>query len=178
MLCLQIIWTTPRKILNKAFKLEMQKISTDKKCLKCHAIKNQSEFYRGISKVRDKEYPRIRTECKKCQIKKSHENYFKNHAINKKKHNDWYHGRYRKQALKEKYGLTSEQFEEMKKAQDGLCAICQKTQRSFHVDHDHQTKKVRGLLCQICNVGLGYFHDDIKRLAMAITYLKKTVSSV
>ncbi|MDQ3714717.1 MAG: endonuclease VII domain-containing protein [Actinomycetota bacterium] len=55
--------------------------------------------------------------------------------------------------------------------QDGLCAVCQMAPAG-HVDHDHDTGKVRGLLCFNCNGGLGQFKDRIDILAAAVDYLK------
>ncbi len=43
--------------------------------------------------------------------------------------------------------------------------------KSVHIDHCHKTGKVRGLLCKLCNCGLGYFRDDPKLMLAAITYL-------
>lgn len=61
----------------------------------------------------------------------------------------------RNRLLKKKYGITSEQYEEMLKAQDFKCAICKAPQEQyksrFAVDHSHVSNKVRGLLCIICN---------------------------
>lgn len=74
-----------------------------------------------------------------------------------------------------KYGLTEEQFRRMYLDQKGLCAICPKRMigRDCHVDHDHVTGKVRGLICSSCNTGLGFFKDSVRLLASAIVYLEK-----
>jgi hypothetical protein len=74
------------------------------------------------------------------------------------------------------YGLTVDEFEKMSSSQGGVCFICLKSQtvgRRLAVDHDHITKKVRGLLCNNCNVGLGYFKDDPELLRLAAAYLLK-----
>jgi hypothetical protein len=75
------------------------------------------------------------------------------------------------------YGLTPEQYNVMYVAQSGLCAICKKPPKQgqvLHVDHDHQTERVRGLLCLQCNNGLGSFRDNPELLAEAQVYLTKT----
>ena len=83
--------------------------------------------------------------------------------------------------LKNAYDLTTEQYQEMFKKQNGVCAICKKPETRkgrnsaillLSVDHNHKTKKVRGLLCQECNLLLGYSHDSIIILKEAIRYLK------
>lgn len=66
--------------------------------------------------------------------------------------------------------------------QDGLCAICKAPETpepkgNLHVDHDHTSGRVRGLLCFPCNAGLGSFKDDIERLEAAIEYLKMYASA-
>lgn len=81
----------------------------------------------------------------------------------------------RKHKLKMKYGLTPEQWDEMYKAQDGLCKICKNPPpqgKRLHVDHDHATKVVRGLLCPTCNMGVGSFLDNPERLREAAQYLE------
>ena len=71
-----------------------------------------------------------------------------------------------------KYGLTEKQFRALKRAQENRCAICgARLSGKICVDHDHTTKKVRGLLCHKCNTGLGFFEDDPIRLLRAIWYL-------
>lgn len=77
--------------------------------------------------------------------------------------------------VKAMYGLDPEQYKEMHRAQGGKCAICNeepKTKRGLHVDHDHESGKVRGLLCHGCNVALGSFKEDVTLLNKAIKYLR------
>jgi hypothetical protein len=70
-----------------------------------------------------------------------------------------------------KYGITKEDFEEM---YDGHCHICTlPIGWDCHIDHCHETGKVRGLLCNTCNKGLGLFKDSIANLYAAIMYLKE-----
>ncbi len=82
--------------------------------------------------------------------------------------------------LMRKFGITVQQFEDMLEAQAGRCAICGKSpeeanghrhKHRLHVDHDHGTGRVRGLLCNNCNAGLGYLGDSMKNLKKAIQYL-------
>lgn len=76
---------------------------------------------------------------------------------------------------KKNYGIERTQFEDLWKSQKGACAICRlkfKDQSEASVDHDHKTNKVRGLLCNNCNNGLGRFMDKIKYLKAAIEYLE------
>lgn len=72
------------------------------------------------------------------------------------------------------YGLRPGEYDARFRDQKGLCAICeQPSERVLHVDHDHATGKVRGLLCTHCNRGLGAFRDSILDLRRAIEYLVK-----
>ena len=70
-----------------------------------------------------------------------------------------------------RFGITIEQFEEMLERQADRCVLCSDLMTSPHVDHDHLTGNVRGLLCQRCNMGLGLFRDNTTVLANAIAYL-------
>jgi hypothetical protein len=66
----------------------------------------------------------------------------------------------------------------MGERQAGLCPIClRRLGTTPHVDHDHVTGKVRGLLCFTCNVGLGNFADDVERLDRAAAYLRGTLEA-
>jgi hypothetical protein len=80
--------------------------------------------------------------------------------------------------LKHKYGITREEYEIRNEVQGGRCAICkQKPVGDLKVDHDHETLKVRGLLCNSCNVGIGCLGDDVDRLKAAIGYLASSVKN-
>jgi hypothetical protein len=73
--------------------------------------------------------------------------------------------------LKRRYGITEAQFDEMVNQQGGLCAACKK-RPATQVDHDHQTGRVRGILCLNCNAALGAFKDDPRIVWAAIEYLE------
>jgi len=78
----------------------------------------------------------------------------------------------RKSHLKRKYGLTLEEYDMLLASQSGRCAICGRDGVD-HVDHDHMTGRVRGILCFQCNVAIGLFEDDIERLITATAYLDR-----
>lgn len=74
---------------------------------------------------------------------------------------------------KRQYGLTDGAYNEMLTKQGGLCAVCSIHMPHPQVDHNHLTGKVRALLCKLCNMGLGSFHDSPTRLRTAALYLEK-----
>lgn len=79
-------------------------------------------------------------------------------------------------ALRTKYGIALADYEQLLEDQGGQCAICGAAEpggrgERFHVDHDHVTDEVRGLLCHACNTGLGAFGEDIDRMTAAMAYL-------
>ncbi len=123
--------------------------------------------------------------CKPCHNKRRAEKYRENHD-----HIREYKRRYRRAHpdmdyfiyMRQRYGIGQVEYELLFDQQDGRCDICgrhvteirHKTNRNnLHVDHNHETGQVRGLLCFNCNTGLGNFHDSIKNLKQAINYLKR-----
>jgi hypothetical protein len=79
----------------------------------------------------------------------------------------------RKWYLKTTYGLVPEQYDALYSRHDGKCYICmEKKEYYLHVDHNHETGKVRGLLCNPCNRAIGLLKEDINILKSAIEYLK------
>lgn len=85
--------------------------------------------------------------------------------------------KYWKKVKYEKYDITEEDYQKMFEAQNGECMICgthqDKFNYSLHIDHNHKTNKVRGLLCFKCNNGIGFFNDDVELLGKVIEYLNK-----
>ena len=92
--------------------------------------------------------------------------------------------RRRRARLKLNYGLTTEEYDDMLRSQGNACAICRATEsgaREWHVDHDHACcpgrrscgQCVRGILCNLCNAGLGYFRDNARNMERAIEYLAR-----
>ena len=79
----------------------------------------------------------------------------------------------RREHLRYTYGLTVEQFDAMLVAQAGRCDICARPMKSPHIDHDHGSGAVRGLLCQPCNHGIGSMEDNPARLRAAADYLER-----
>lgn len=68
-----------------------------------------------------------------------------------------------------RYGLSTAETVEFKKAGCELCG----TLKNLHIDHNHETNKIRGCLCTNCNRGLGHFQDSSELLIKAAQYLEK-----
>jgi hypothetical protein len=86
---------------------------------------------------------------------------------------------WRRAFLKSKYKITLADYDRLLAEQNGRCAICRttdtgrKSDKYFHVDHDHATGVVRGLLCIRCNPGVGYFRDSPDLLRAAAEYVER-----
>ncbi len=135
--------------------------ATMAKCGSCGETKLPGEFHKSKANRSG-----LQNKCKAC--------YRKSYSENPKKWSD----RLRLQ----RYGVTELQYADMYRRQNGRCAICldqvssapRERTKSAHIDHDHATGRVRGLLCAYCNVGLAQFKDSADRLRGAISYLKRT----
>ena len=126
-----------------------------KNCPSCNKIKPLSEFYKRKERGKG-----VRCYCKICQSMRKKLNWPKE----------------RKYKYKSNFNITIEQYDEMFKTQNGVCAICgEKIKIRLCIDHCHKTLKVRGLLCSHCNLGLGYFKDNLDILASATSYLINSV---
>jgi hypothetical protein len=96
---------------------------------------------------------------------------------------EWWARNGRDNNLKKRYGIGEKEYKELYENQKGNCAICGKHATSVFtkgaegfelcVDHCHNTSKVRGLLCENCNTGIGKLGDSPELLRNAITYLEK-----
>ena len=71
------------------------------------------------------------------------------------------------------FGVSQKEYEEMLNAQNGVCAVCGRTNKgkALCVDHDHVTGKIRGLLCHKCNLALGMAEDNLETLKNLVIYL-------
>jgi len=72
-----------------------------------------------------------------------------------------------------RYGLTVEQYRELIKKTNGKCSVCGDKHSGMHVDHEHRSGKVRGLLCKHCNLAIGHAKDSPARLRALASYLEK-----
>ena len=78
----------------------------------------------------------------------------------------------RERWLRAKYGLTPQSFNELLERQEGACVICGRVMgEDLHVDHDHHSNSVRGLLCGSCNRGIGLLQENPKHLYRAAQYI-------
>lgn len=79
-------------------------------------------------------------------------------------------------SIRRNFGMTMEDYNQMLESQGGVCSLCygmNKNGKRLGVDHNHQTGKVRGILCQNCNAAIGYAQENIQTLQNMIDYLKK-----
>ena len=163
-----------------------------KKCNKCQSMKPLSEFYK-MAGMRDG----YRNDCKACNLAAKALRHKSNPGPGRERAKRWKRdnperdaarqaayrasGRKRvsdrKSYLKRKFGISIEDYEYLLAGQGGRCAICGSPPRediALHVDHEHITGRIRGLLCFRCNNALGDFGDDLHRLNAAAAYLERT----
>lgn len=131
-----------------------------KQCSKCGVTKQKTEFYK---ESRSKQG--VQSMCKLCFKQWQQSDIGRKTA--------------RKAHLAQKYDITLQQYDEMLKEQNNCCVICgtgvencdKGSGNHLVVDHCHTTNKVRGLLCNPCNLLLGYAKDNVAILQSAINYL-------
>jgi hypothetical protein len=145
---------------------------THRKCCLCKTVKEIANF----KKKSERYYESRCTEC----------------------FNEYVRGRYdydreRDKQLRQNYGITLAEYNVLYEAQNGVCAACKmpETRRAgrrkkiedaapditpmLHVDHDHVTGKIRGLLCLECNTALGSLHDNIERIKSLLSYAEEKI---
>jgi hypothetical protein len=138
-----------------------------KTCTKCKRELPETEFYQNSGRREGK----LDSWCKECEKAAAREW--------QKKNPKRVFDNQRKRLLKKKFGMSVEDYEKMLREQGGVCRICGRPETvkiygsvlPLAVDHDHNTGKVRGLLCVACNHGIGKFQDDAARLRAAADYL-------
>lgn len=162
-------------------------------CARCKQVKEISEFPIRIARGKSRYW----SYCNECQNNYARDFRSKNVAESRRKANAYYQAnaahkqaiarewrartgradRERAWKLAKTYGISLDGYQALLVAQGGVCAICKRPPRGrrkyLAVDHDHETGKIRGLLCTTCNVGLGALSDSPDLLRAALVYLAK-----
>ena len=123
-----------------------------KTCIHCNKEKHEQSFHISGNGKRG-------NVCHACKQKR----YLSSNPEQKKKTN-------RRKHLRESYNMSIADYQELYDLQSGLCAICN-LELKLYVDHCHNTGKIRGLLCNKCNSGIGFLQDDPKIIAKALSYV-------
>ena len=151
-----------------------------RKCTKCQQSKDESEFTRHVAKPSG-----FHSWCKKCNNESQRKWYRKNNEreiLKSRTYRQKNPIKTKNTKLKQKYGISIEDFNSLLASQNGVCAICSKIDNYKHskgsntpllsVDHSHLTGKIRGLLCGSCNRAIGLLKDSTYLLHNAIKYLE------
>jgi len=140
-----------------------------KKCISCDNIKPLVDFHKDKTNV--KGFGRAYY-CKDCANSKS-----RLYHRTKMLENDADYQRKKRSAyIKNKHGITVDEYESMVISQGGMCGICgcniEVDTHKTHLDHCHVTGNKRAMLCNNCNRGIGYLNDDVQILKSAVNYLE------
>lgn len=133
-------------------------IVAEKRCPKCGEVKPRSEWGNNSSS-----HDGMPSYCKPCYNEWSRNNRNNNPTRQKELR--------RRAHLKFNYRMSTAAYLDMLQKQDGKCVICKTIKDILHVDHDHVTGKVRGLLCGECNLGIGKLKDSALVVLNAYKYL-------
>ena len=139
------------------------------------------DAWREKNKDKVKEYHRRYREKHREKLKERINNWNKKNREKTREIQKRYRERHRekiklkqkKSRIKNKYKHCEGSVEELLKEHKGLCDSCGEQTNKICVDHCHNSLVIRGLLCNNCNVGIGFFKDDIIKLHKAIKYLEK-----
>ena len=134
-------------------------------CIHCNVRKRTNSFYFNKT-MRDG----LRSTCKECDYKYTQE-WREANPQRGREHQ-------RKGRLKRRYGLTLTAYAALKEAQGNCCAACgisfqSMINKHIHVDHDHASGKIRGILCRGCNVALGAMTDDPVKITSLLKYIER-----
>jgi hypothetical protein len=141
-------------------------MSDSKKCRTCGKTLPIDKFYSYLDNRTRKTYTFL--DCRRCH-------YLKTDQRRKTKYNNNKDAAFKQVWKKLGIDLTKEKALKLIEAQEWKCALCRDdlTETGSHVDHDHSTGELRGILCPACNKGIGHFQDDPHLLRLAIAYLER-----
>ncbi len=143
-------------------------------CSRCKSIKARRDFRERKDAKNGLQYW-----CRDCENEANRQRYVpRPKKLKKKKDPQKVKRDARDRMLRYRYGITLKEVNEMYESQNGKCDICftkrpKKGTSGLYVDHCHETRKVRGLLCPSCNAAIGKFKENTKTLKRAIEYLDK-----
>ena len=149
------------------------------KCKTCVSLNDKSP----TPEVKERKLKRLKEWVadnpeKRAEQKKRH--YLKNNDRIDQKTKDWYNNnkeRYYGNSIKRKYGVTLSEYNALRAKQNYRCAICGDHEndvgKKMYVDHNHDTGKIRKLLCTRCNVGIGMMRDNPEILENAAKYIRE-----
>jgi Recombination endonuclease VII len=147
----------------------------ERKCYSCKEVKPIEMFSKDRTKTQG--YGYRCNDCDYTRPKQHHRNTPRTAYHRKYRNSPKAKAAERNRKLRDSYGITQSDYDDMWIAQGGLCAICRLTsKKSLAVDHCHTTGKVRGLLCQNCNIGIGNLKDSVIILESATRYIKAHLS--
>lgn len=142
-----------------------------RRCSKCREVKDVSEFNTYTDRRQDPPVVRYTAKCKPCHAAVA-DDWNRRNVERKLASERVWRKKNRRRILAKKYKIPEIVLAGMEAAQQGHCLICREfVGDGLVVDHCHTTGNVRGLLCDLCNKGLGAFRDDPRRLLAAIRYL-------
>ena len=157
-----------------------------KSCTKCGITKEVKEFPKDKLKKDGH-----KSACRDCYKVYDQKRYWSDPEGQRKRVQDYRESLTKEQKyisnrntkLKQAYGLTHEQVEEMKRLQDYKCYVCNKHEseagsKGLVVDHNHTTGKIRKLLCSPCNTALGLLNEDVGIFTSLIKYVEEHNGSI
>jgi hypothetical protein len=137
-----------KKLLKEFYKNSLNKDGYANQCKKCKV-----EYMKGLN-ARPESKARINVAAKKWRQSDEGKEYHKDFKF------------------RQRYGITLETYKQMALSQENRCAICKEVSDKLVVDHDHETGKVRALLCDSCNTGIGHFKENAVTLKSAAEYVE------
>lgn len=150
-------------------------------CIKCGEQKAVNEYY-SHRHMTDGRLGACRVCCIAARRLAHANRDVESHRRKKRAYHKVYGPKQKDWRMRKLYGLSLDQYNALVKKQKGRCLICLAKEADFPqyrpqllVDHCHQSKKVRGLLCDYCNKGLGYFRDNVGLMENAIKYIQRAV---
>lgn len=158
-----------------------------KQCGKCKETKSFEMFDKRLKRFKKSTTQKssYHSSCKECRLFYQRKRRDRNNELNR-----LHYARSEKRRmdlkstnLRNKFGISMDQYNKMFFDQNGCCSICSTHQQDLPkrlaVDHNHTTQEIRGLLCMKCNLAVGYLNESVESAENLIKYLnKKTEYSV